>query len=148
MYVCVCVCVCICAYLLSPVRLFVTPWAVAHQAPLSMGVLQARILECVAMPSSGDHPNPRIELRSSALQADSLPSEPPGKPQNTGMGNLSLLRGTSQPRNWTGASCIAGGFFNQLSYLGSPFFVFTIVSVLQNKRLNFVYLCTQRWTDS
>ena len=94
-----CVCVCICAYLLSPVQLCVTPWAVAHQAPLSMGVLQARILECVAMPSSGDHPNPRIELRSSALQADSLPSEPPGKPQNTGMGNLSLLRGTSQPRN-------------------------------------------------
>ena len=81
--VCVCVCVCICAYLLSPVRLFVTPWAVAHQAPLSMGVLQARILECVAMPSSGDHPNPRIELRSSALQADSLPSEPPGKPELT-----------------------------------------------------------------
>jgi len=37
---------------LSRVRLFVTPWTVAHQAPLSMGILQARILEWVAMPSS------------------------------------------------------------------------------------------------
>ena len=37
---------------LSCVQLFVTPWAVAHQAPLSMGILQARMLEWVAMPSS------------------------------------------------------------------------------------------------
>ena len=34
------------------VQLFVTPWPVARQAPLSMGILQARILEWVAMPSS------------------------------------------------------------------------------------------------
>ena len=34
------------------VRLFLTLWAAAHQAPLSVGILQARILECVAMPSS------------------------------------------------------------------------------------------------
>ena len=34
------------------VRLFVTPWTVAHQAPLSTGILQARILEWVTMPSS------------------------------------------------------------------------------------------------
>ena len=37
---------------LSHVRLFVTPWSAAHQAPLSMGILQARILEWVAMPVS------------------------------------------------------------------------------------------------
>ena len=47
----------------------VTPWTVAHQAPLSMGILQGRILESVAMPS---HPNPGIEPRSPALQADCL----------------------------------------------------------------------------
>ena len=35
----------------SCVRLFVTLWTEAHQAPLSMGILQARILEWVAMPS-------------------------------------------------------------------------------------------------
>ena len=36
----------------SCVQLCVTPWTVAHQAPLSLGILQARILEWVAMPSS------------------------------------------------------------------------------------------------
>ena len=47
------VCVCICVReLLSRVRLFVTPWTVAHQAPLSIGILQARILRWFAMPSS------------------------------------------------------------------------------------------------
>ena len=43
-----------------------------------MGILQARILEWVAMPSSRDLPNPGIEPRSPTLLADSLPSEPPG----------------------------------------------------------------------
>ena len=37
-----------CALLLSHVRLFSTPWTIACQAPLSMGILQARILEWVA----------------------------------------------------------------------------------------------------
>ena len=45
-----------------------------------MEILQARILEWVAMPSSGDLPNPGIEPRSPTLQADSLLSEPPGRP--------------------------------------------------------------------
>ena len=43
------------------------------------GTLQARILEWVAVPSPGDLPDPGIEPRSPAFQADSLPSEPPGK---------------------------------------------------------------------
>ena len=60
------------------------PWAVARQAPLSMGILQAIILEWVAMSSpSGDLPNPGIEPRSPALQVDSLPTEPWGKPKKT-----------------------------------------------------------------
>ena len=42
------------------------------------GILQARILEW-PFPSPGELPNPEIEPRSPALQADSLPSEPPGK---------------------------------------------------------------------
>ena len=41
-----------CGSSLSRVQLFVTPWAAVHQAPLSMGILQAKILEWVAMPSS------------------------------------------------------------------------------------------------
>ena len=56
----------------SHVQLFVTPWTVACQAPLSMGILQARILEWIAMPSS---------------------------------------RGSSQSRDQTQVSHIAGGIF-------------------------------------
>ena len=56
------------------------------------GILQARILEWVAVPFSRDLPNPGIQPRSPTLQADSLPTEPPGKPKNTGVGNLSLLQ--------------------------------------------------------
>ena len=44
------------------------------------GISQAKILESVAFPSPGDLPNPGIKQGSSALQADSLWSEPPGKP--------------------------------------------------------------------
>ena len=43
------------------------------------GILQARILEWAAIPSPRDLPNPRIEPRSPALQADSLPAEPQRK---------------------------------------------------------------------
>ena len=58
--------------LLSRVRLFVTPWTVAHQAPPSMGFSRP-------FPSQGDLPDPGIEPGSPALQADALTSEPPGK---------------------------------------------------------------------
>ena len=61
-----------CAKSVSRIWLFATPWTAAHQNPLSMGILQARILEWVAMPSS---------------------------------------RGSSQPRDQTQVSCIAGRFF-------------------------------------
>ena len=44
-------------------------------------------------PSPGDLPNSEIKPRSPALQVDSLPAEPQGKPKNTGVGNLSLLQG-------------------------------------------------------
>ena len=51
----------------------VTPWIAAHQAPLSVGFLQARILEWgVPFPPPGDLPDPEIELKSPALQGHSL----------------------------------------------------------------------------
>ena len=58
--------------LLSRVQLFVTPWTVAYQAPLSIGIFQARVLEWVATSFSG---------------------------------------GSSQPRDWTQVSHIAGRHF-------------------------------------
>ena len=56
------------------------------------GILQARILEWAAFPSSGHLPNPGVEPRSPTLQEVSLPAEPEGKPKNTGVGSLSLLQ--------------------------------------------------------
>ena len=65
---------------LSRVQLFVTPWTVAHQAPLFMESLRQEYWSGLPFPSLGAIPDPGIEPRSPALQADSLPSEPPGKP--------------------------------------------------------------------
>ena len=75
----------------SHVRLFVTPWAVARQAPLSMGFLRQEYCSGLPFPSPGDLPDPGIELGSPALQADSLPGEPQGKPKNTRVGSLSQI---------------------------------------------------------
>ena len=65
--------------LLSCVQLFVTPWTVAHQAPLSMGFSRQECWSGLPFPSPGDFPSPGIETGSPALQTDALPSEPPGK---------------------------------------------------------------------
>ena len=59
----------------------VTPWTVAHQAPLSKGFPRQEYWSELPFPSPGDLPNPGIEPRSPALQADSLPTELPGKPE-------------------------------------------------------------------
>ena len=63
----------------SRVRLFATPWTVAHQAPQSMGFSRQEYWSGAPFPSPGDLPDPGIKPRSSALQADFLPAEPPGK---------------------------------------------------------------------
>ena len=65
---------------LSRVRLFVSPWTVALQDPLSMGFSRRECWSGLPFPSPGDIPNPGIEPRSPELQADALSSEPPGKP--------------------------------------------------------------------
>ena len=55
---------------LGRVQLFATPWTVDHQAPLSMGFSRQEYWRGLPFPSPGDLPNPGIEPRSSALQAD------------------------------------------------------------------------------
>ena len=79
-----------CAQVLSRVRLFLTSWTIARQAPLPMGILQARILEWVAMPSS-----------------NSLLFEPLGEPKNAEVDSLSLLQGIflTQQLNWCLLHC-------------------------------------------
>ena len=66
---------------LSLVQLFATPWPVAHQAPLSMEFSRHKYWSGQPFLSPGDLLNPGIEPQSPALQADSLPSEPSGKPK-------------------------------------------------------------------
>ena len=63
---------------LSRVQLFENPWTVAYQAPPSMGFSWQEYWSGLPFPSPGDLPDPGIEPRSPALQADALPSEPPG----------------------------------------------------------------------
>ena len=69
--------------LLSHVQLFATPWTVAYQAPQSMEFSRQEYWSGVPFPSPRDLPDPGIEPRSPALQADTLPSEPPGKPSSS-----------------------------------------------------------------
>ena len=85
------------------------------------GILQARILKWVAFSFSRGSPQPRDQTQvsliagwfftvwatreaqehwSPSLQADSLLSEPPGKPKNTGVGSLSLLQGIFPTQEW------------------------------------------------
>ena len=70
---------------LSHVRLFVTLGTVAYQVPPSMEFSRQEYWSGLPFPSLGDLPDPEIEPRSPALQADALPSEPPGKPVNHGL---------------------------------------------------------------
>ena len=81
----------LCPTLCNPTRLL-CPWGFSRQEYWSG-------LPC-SLPE--DLSNPGIELRSPALQVDSLPSEPPGNSKNTGVGSLSLLQGIlpTQESNW------------------------------------------------
>ena len=64
---------------LSHVRLFETVWTIAYKAPLSMEFSRQEYWNGLPFPSPGDLPDPGIKPWSPAVQADALPSEPPGK---------------------------------------------------------------------
>ena len=64
---------------LSHVQLFVTPWTIAYQAPLSMEFSRQEYWSGLPFPSPGDLHNPGIKPGSPALEADALQSEPSGK---------------------------------------------------------------------
>ena len=65
---------------LSCVQLFVIPWTVAHQAPLSMEFPRQEYWSGLPFPPPGDLSNPGIEPVSPALQEDFSPAELSGKP--------------------------------------------------------------------
>ena len=72
------------------------------------------------VPSPGDFPNLGIKPKSPALQADSLPAEPPGKPKNTGVGSLSLLQGIFPTKESNQGHLRCGRICYQLSHQGRP----------------------------
>ena len=65
---------------LSHVQLFVTPWAVARQAPLSTGFPRQEYWSGLPFPSPGDLPNPGIEPMSLALAVGFFTTELPEAP--------------------------------------------------------------------
>ena len=79
----------------------------------------------------GIFPTQGLKPRAPALQAESLPSEPPGKSMNTGVGSLSLLQGIflTKKLNWGLLHC--RWILQQLSYEGSPYFtvIYFIVDI-------------------
>ena len=66
------------------------PRTIAHQAPPSMEFSRPEYWSGLPFPFAGDLPDPGIEPRSSALQAEALPSEPPGKPLQVGLVTVQL----------------------------------------------------------
>ena len=93
----------------SRVQLFVTPWTVACQAPLSMEFSRQEYWGVLPFPSPGNLPEPVIKHGSPALQADSLPAELPGKSDPKldfppSLGVLELLVCKSQTRRKCPAS--------------------------------------------
>ena len=82
-------------------------------------------------PSPGNLPNSGIKPRSPALQVDSLPAEPTGKPRNTGAGSLSLLQKIFLTQEWNQGLLDCRQFVNQLSYQGISYTYTYIPSLLK-----------------
>ena len=97
-----------------PVRLFATPWTIQ-----SMEFSRSEHSSGWSVLSPGDLPIPRIEPRSPALQADSLPAEPKRKPKNTAVSTLSLLQQIFQTQESNQGLLHYRWILYQLSYQGN-----------------------------
>ena len=100
---------------LSRVQLFVTPWTVQ-----SMEISRPEYWRGEPFPSPGDLTNPGVEPRSPALQVNSLPAEPQGKPGNTGVGSLSLLQRIFLTQELNRGLLHCRQILYQLSHKGRP----------------------------
>ena len=107
--------------LLSCVWLFATPWTVSMEfsRPENGWVAFPGVGSLSLAPE--DLPNPRIEPRSLALQADSLPAEPQGKPKNTGISSLSHLQRIILTQELNQGLLHCRKILYQLSYKGRPY---------------------------
>ena len=100
-------------------------------------ILQARILMWGAFPFSRDLLNPGMEPRSP--EVDSLPSEPPGKPKNTGVGSLSLLQESFLTQESNRGLLHCRQIFYQLSYQGSPICIHTLSLFIAKYSISFIH---------
>ena len=80
---CVCMCVCVSIHVLSCVRLFATPWTVAHQASLSVGFSRQEYCSGLPFPSPGEPSRPRDQTQVSCIVSRFFTTVPPGKPNLT-----------------------------------------------------------------
>ena len=69
----------------------VTPWTAACKAPLPRGLPRQAYWSGLPFPSPETLPDPGIESTSPALQADSLPTKPPGKPSYGELHDFDLI---------------------------------------------------------
>ena len=95
-----------------------------------LGILQARILEWVALPFSRGSSQPRDQTQVFSIAGDSLPAEPPGKSKNTGMGSLTLLLEIFPIHQWNLGLLHCRWILYQLSYEGSPYMQSTSCKML------------------
>ena len=120
---------------LSCVQLFVTPWTVAYQAPLSMGFSRQEYWNGLPFLSPGDLPDPEIKPGSPALQADALQSQPPGKPR---LLLTTLVLSDSMGLIFLDSTCkICGMCLSVSSLLHSNIMSFTFIHIITNCRLSF-----------
>ena len=100
----------------SHVRLFATPWAIAHQAPQSMGFSRHEYWSGLPFPSPGYLPDPGIESGSPTLQADAFLSELPGKQSPDGLQQISLKKnkqGSLKCAESTDKQAVSTGWFRE-----------------------------------
>ena len=120
----------------------VIPWTVVCQAPLSMGILQARILEQVAMPSSRGSSSPRDRTQVSRIAGRFFTIwATKESPRILEWVAYPFFRGTSWPRNWTKVSCLAGGFFTSWVTLEAPPFLIHPSNLHSPRGVNRIHFC-------
>ena len=117
----------------------------AWRIPMGRGAWQVQFMGfsrpeyCGELPflSPGDLPNPATELRSPALQVNSLPAEPQGKPKNTGVGNRSLFQRIFLTQESNGGLLHCRQILYQLGYKELNKFAFSLVMCVSSPHHSF-----------
>ena len=125
----------------------VTPWTVAYQAPLSMGILQARTLGCHTLPRGSS--KPRDQTQVSLMQTDSLPAESPVENQYHTVlySTCSLKLNEIKMKHFT-VQFNSFLFFFKLLHLLANFTPGIIITIwyLGSTRHRIIYLANNSWS--